>query len=648
MQLLYRPRIARTLTIIASVYLLSYLWWRASSTLNGDAFAFSIVLLSAELLGAVSFFLFAFTAWDIKRQAAPQPKPGLRVDVYVLSRGVDRDLLEATLLGCSEMTYPHKTYVLDETRRPSVEELATGFGCAYLSPEAGQGATTSSLSAALPHTDGDYVAILTGDTVPQPDFLEKTLGYFVDERLALVQLPQEFYNLDSMQHAGSNSGPERWHDEALFHQVVQPGKNRLNAAAWCGSPSIVRRAALESIADVVAGDSTEEAQASIRLHARGWKTVHHDQALAFGTASSSFQAYVLKRWRWAQATVRLICSKDNPLLIPGLTWPQRLSHLASTLAYFEAYQMLIYVLTPPLIILTGVLPLRVAAWDLLAHWSPYFLLGNLAIAALGRGHFNYTRGAQYKLLRMFPLIFAGAALVWPRRPRASWRQTDSRATDRKRSQLIALAGKILLAVASMTFGFIAVYWSFFVVASMMLSLSVVFFWGLMVTFGSQDINTIVLYWAWSTLVLLAVGVCAILRRRVHQRRQSYRFATQVTAVLEGAEGSKIVGTAQDLSRHGAGVVSPSNLQPGCRVSAQLHLPNGLVAALGEVVHSQALRSGGWRLGVRFHMLSRADLLRLISYLYVALPRHPSEGTNLPAGRPAPAEAGLPMRPTVAT
>ena len=40
---------------------------------------------------------------------------------------------------------------------------------------------------------GDMV---DADTVPQPMFVDHTIGYFTDERVALVQLPQEFYNLD--------------------------------------------------------------------------------------------------------------------------------------------------------------------------------------------------------------------------------------------------------------------------------------------------------------------------------------------------------------------------------------------------------------------------------------------------------------------
>ena len=102
--------------------------------------------------------------------------------------------------------------------------LAERLGCRYLSRPDNLHAKAGNLNAALPRTDGQFIAVLDADTVPQPDFLDKTLGYFQDERVALVQLPQEFYNADSVQHAGGQSDSEDWHDQALFFRVIQRGQ----------------------------------------------------------------------------------------------------------------------------------------------------------------------------------------------------------------------------------------------------------------------------------------------------------------------------------------------------------------------------------------------------------------------------------------
>ncbi|MGH2582757.1 MAG: glycosyltransferase [Anaerolineales bacterium] len=83
------------------------------------------------------------------------------------------------------------------------------------------------INHALTVTGGEFIAILDADMVPQTDFIDRTLGYFEDEKLAFVQTPQEFYNQDSIQHDRRNKA---WHEQSLFFRVIQPGKNYTNSA----------------------------------------------------------------------------------------------------------------------------------------------------------------------------------------------------------------------------------------------------------------------------------------------------------------------------------------------------------------------------------------------------------------------------------
>ena len=48
--------------------------------------------------------------------------------------------------------------------------------------------------------EADLIAVLDADHVASPDFLAHTLGYFDDPKVAIVQTPQEFYNLESFEH----------------------------------------------------------------------------------------------------------------------------------------------------------------------------------------------------------------------------------------------------------------------------------------------------------------------------------------------------------------------------------------------------------------------------------------------------------------
>ena len=105
------------------------------------------------------------------------------------------------------------------------------------------GALENGLKTAL----GEFIAIFDADHVPLPTFLDHTLGYFVDEKVAFVQTPQEFYNLDSAQHRTNWQKSESWHEQSMFYRIIQPGKNRWNLVFWCGSGSVMRRAALIAV-----------------------------------------------------------------------------------------------------------------------------------------------------------------------------------------------------------------------------------------------------------------------------------------------------------------------------------------------------------------------------------------------------------------
>lgn len=602
MNILHRPRVAHALAVMTAAYLVYYLVWRASETLNPAALAFSLVLLAADAQGIVSFFLFAFMTWNLETRPPFRLAAGLTVDVFMPTFNEPVEVLEATLTGCAGITYPHTTYVLDDGRRPEVEALAARLGCRYLTRPDNRHAKAGNLNAALARTGGEFIVILDADTVPQPDYLDRTLGYFVDERVALVQLPQEFYNLDSVQHVTGESTSSVWHEQTLFYRVIQPGKNRWNAAFWCGSPSVVRRAALDSVGGVATETVTEDIHTTIRLHGRGWKTIFHDEVLAYGIAPQTLEAFAIQRLRWAQGAMQLLRSRENPLIAPGLTLAQRLNYVASMGTYFDAFQKLVYVLTPAMILLTGALPLRVDAVSFLLHWAPYMLLGMLANMALGRGYFRYLRVEEYNLLKMFTFAWAATILVWPRPLRF-------RVTPKAVKGGVALRERRQVAPNLAVLGFVAL--SMVIGAANLL-------WRLFGAHQDRGIAVATMFWATVTGAVLAFGIVDVLRR-FHQR-SSYRFPTRIPATISAKRGARGPATVYDLSRHGAGLLTSADLRPGARVSTTLRLPDGPVTVSARVAHLRTLPNGQRIVGIRFRSLEDASARRLLAFLFVTLPR----------------------------
>ena len=99
------------------------------------------------------------------------------------------DVLEATLLGCAGITYPHVTWVLDDGRRDFVRALAEATGARYLTRPDNRHAKAGNINHALGVVDAELLLVLDADHVPQPDILHATVGYFDDPLVAVVQTP---------------------------------------------------------------------------------------------------------------------------------------------------------------------------------------------------------------------------------------------------------------------------------------------------------------------------------------------------------------------------------------------------------------------------------------------------------------------------
>src|ERR1044072_6958776 len=127
-----------------------------------------------------------------RRGRRPRPVPaeatsGPLIEVYVCPYDEPLEVVAATLAGCRALTYPHTTYLLDDGRREEKRGLAEISGARYLTRPDNAHGKAGNINAALPRTKGELVLMLDADHVPMPDPLEAMVGYFDDERGALVQ-----------------------------------------------------------------------------------------------------------------------------------------------------------------------------------------------------------------------------------------------------------------------------------------------------------------------------------------------------------------------------------------------------------------------------------------------------------------------------
>ena len=180
--------------------------------------------------------------WQLRPRGEPPPPPrGATVDVFIATYNEPLDMVMKTAQAAARISHPHRTWILDDGDRTELKRQAEAEGIGWIGRSADwagrpRHAKAGNLNNALLATDGEFLAILDADQVPEPRFLDRTLGYFRDEQVALVQTPQVFVNVPEHDPLGSQA--------PLFYGPIQQGKDGWNAAFFCGSNAVLRREAL--------------------------------------------------------------------------------------------------------------------------------------------------------------------------------------------------------------------------------------------------------------------------------------------------------------------------------------------------------------------------------------------------------------------
>jgi len=613
-----RRWLLRGLAMLSLAWGLGYLTWRVGWSGEGASPVAFAMLLVTEVYGLYALAILAWFSWSRPPAVRPAPTPGRTVDVYVCTYDEPQEVVMATLAGCRALTYPHTTWLLDDGRRPEMEEIAAVAGACYLTRPDNEHAKAGNLNAALPRTEGELVLVLDADHVPMPDALDALVGYFDDERMSVVQTPHDFFNHDSVQHYVVGR-----HEQSLFYRVVCPGKDRHGAAYWCGSAALIRREALLEIGGVATETIAEDFHTTIRLMHHGWRTRYHDEVLVQGLAPHDLDGYLLQRDRWARGNLAVFTLPESPLRARTLTPLQRLSFLASLLAYLAPPMRLLLLLTLGLVLWSGELPMKISVLALGALWLPSVMLNLGAGAALARGYMRIPETAHYELLTME--IYTRALRCAVRPGRTAFKVTPKQGAD----------GGGLDAVRKLH---LVLFCTLLIGAGTVLRLLDLGGVGPLPDLPGIAAVIVPLLGLIELRRLLATTV-AVGRRR--QRRLVYRFEGDAPAECY-SEDRHVPARLVDASASGLGLVAAAPLEVGERPAVMLELEdaageNHQVAVQVEV-RSCREAEGSFLVGATILEIDPAARLRLMEWCYVVCSHERLRG-HRPAA-PATAEPAI--------
>ncbi len=234
--------VVRLLVVLTLSLGVNYVVWRWLESVNWSVWWIAVPLVVAETYSLVDAFLFGITMWRVKeRGEPPSPSPDATVDVFITTYNEPVDMVMTTARAARGIRFPHRTWVLDDGARPEMRAAAEEAGIGYVTRDPSwenmpRHAKAGNLNNALMQTDGEFLMILDADQIPEPEILHRTLGWFRDPEVALVQTPQFFTNVTASDPLGSQA--------PLFYGPIQKGKDGWNAAFFCGSNAVLRREAL--------------------------------------------------------------------------------------------------------------------------------------------------------------------------------------------------------------------------------------------------------------------------------------------------------------------------------------------------------------------------------------------------------------------
>ena len=289
------------------------------------------------------------------------------VDVFITVYGEPLGIIRKTIEATKAMKYKHSTIILDDGHSSGVKKLAMELGVEYIARSKNINAKAGNINNALKFFKAEFFVLLDADHIPQETFLTTLLPYMADQKLAMVQSPQSFSNINNFIASGTAQAQD------VFYRYICPAKNITNSAFSVGTNVIYRRKAIDEIKGMAISNS-EDIWTTFLLHKNNWRTVFVNKVLAVGLAPDAIIPFFKQQRRWAKGGMEILL-ENNPLYSASLELDQKIQYFISTSFFLVGIPILIYIVMPIIFLLFGSKPLLItdgSVW--LLHYLPYFIL----------------------------------------------------------------------------------------------------------------------------------------------------------------------------------------------------------------------------------------------------------------------------------
>jgi cellulose synthase/poly-beta-1,6-N-acetylglucosamine synthase-like glycosyltransferase len=305
-------------------------------------------------------------------------------------------IVERLLDRVARLDYPKERFeiqVLDDSSNETSEIIqrklkdldGNGLNIEYIHRVDRTGFKAGNLNNGLKSARGEFIAIIDADFLPGKDFLLKTIPWFRDENIAVVQTRLGFLNRN---HSLLTRMQAFIH--SVHYTIEQKARNISGYIMnFNGTAGVWRKKAIIDAGGWDSNTLTEDLDISYRTQLKGWKFRYLDQVVTPGDMPESLRDFKNQQFRWSKGAIQNFRKNIKKLLsgrIPFLTRLNGIFHLLSHTAFLMTF--LVALLTYPVQVVHHLHP----EYNRIFSGGSVFILGTIVVILnFGIAYFTHNR-----------------------------------------------------------------------------------------------------------------------------------------------------------------------------------------------------------------------------------------------------------------
>ncbi len=269
-------------------------------------------------------------------------------------------VIDRLIEGAVALDWPRKKLeiqVLDDSTDATREKTAElveqyrrqGFNIQHLHRTDRTGHKAGALKAGLARARGRFVAVFDADFVPSPEFLRKTVPYFDDPEIGMVQtrwghINEDYSLLTKAQSIGIDG----------HFMIEQTARNA--SELWMnfnGTGGIWRKQCILEAGNWQADTLTEDFDLSYRALLAGWKFRYFKDLTNPGEIPPTVQAFKSQQFRWCKGSIQTAVKLLPRILTADVNWKIKAEAVVHLLSYTMHPLMILNILFALPLLLMG-------------------------------------------------------------------------------------------------------------------------------------------------------------------------------------------------------------------------------------------------------------------------------------------------------